>query len=52
MCCLLQIEVTLISVVNTIIIKGNWKLNIVYRLETGVNFPINKKQCLAKDLHI
>ena len=48
-CCLLQIAVTPIAVINTIFIKRKWKLNTIYRLETNVYFPTNKKQCLAKN---
>jgi hypothetical protein len=48
-CCLLQITVSPMAVINTIFIKRKWKLNTIYRFETNVYFPTNKKQCLAKN---
>jgi hypothetical protein len=44
-CCLLQIAVTPISVVNKIFIKRKWKLNTIYRFNqnTHVHFPTEKQ---------
>ena len=50
-CCLLQIAVSPIAVINTIFIKRKWKLNTIYRLETNVYFPTNKKTMLSQELH-